>query len=239
VYELHVDVRPSLAPIRDLVSTPLEVASAARIRELSFGEVKRPDLLNHKTGLPEPGGLMCARIFGTTKDYECLCGKYAHARGDWIALCEKCGVFLTSASVRATQMGRVELAMPVLHPWLAPLAATLDDPAPLMMTVLPVMPPALRPVGADINDLYQRVINRNNRLRRLEELNAPDDILQNERRMLREAVAQLFDNENVEPKVIDESKRPLRSLGAMTISALQASFADRTHLLWMGFVPAE
>jgi DNA-directed RNA polymerase beta' subunit len=233
-----IDVRPWLAPIKDLVLAPLFVASADRIRELSCGKVKKPDLYNEKTGLPENAGLMCAKIFGPIKDYECLCGKYK-ALQDRGAVCEKCGVEVISSSRRTTRIGHVELAMPVLHPWLAPLARTLEDPSPLMMHVVPIMPPALRP-GADddINDLYRRIINRNNRLRRLEELNAPEDITTREKEMLKSAVEQLFDNEHTERACLGADEQPLRSLGAMTIAALQASFyADRTHLLWMGFVP--
>ena len=77
------------------------------------------------------------------------------------------------------------------------------DPTWMIMDVIPVLPPDLRPLvpleggrfaTSDLNDLYRRVINRNNRLKRLIELNAPDIIIRNEKRMLQEAVDVLFDN---------------------------------------------
>jgi len=202
-----------------------ELVPADRIRELSFGEVKRPDLLNHKTGVPEPDGLMCEKIFGPTKDYTCACGKYSPANRV-AAVCEKCGVWVIAASSRAERMGHFELAMQVRHPWVA-------DPSALM-SVLPIMPAALRPMGDDVNDLYRRVINRGNRLRRLQELNAPDDITQNEMRMLQDAIDGLFDNEHLAKPFVGEDEKSLRSLGAMTLAALEAKPDDRAHLLWMG-----
>src|SRR3989339_627383 len=94
----------------------------------------------------------------------------------------------------------------------------------MVMEVLPVLPPELRPLvpldggrfaTSDLNDLYRRVINRNNRLRRLLELKAPDIIVRNEKRMLQEAVDSLFDNARRGRIVTGQNKRPLKSLSDM------------------------
>ena len=93
-----------------------------------------------------------------------------------------------------------------------------------MLTVIPVLPPDLRPLvpldggrfaTSDLNDLYRRVINRNNRLKRLIELNAPEIIIRNERRMLQEAVDALFDNGRRGKTITGPNKRPLKSLSDM------------------------
>ncbi len=93
-----------------------------------------------------------------------------------------------------------------------------------MMDVIPVLPPDLRPLvpleagrfaTSDLNDLYRRVINRNNRLKRLKELNAPEIIIRNEKRMLQEAVDALFDNGRRGKVFTGANKRPLRSLSDM------------------------
>src|ERR1700685_3500663 len=94
----------------------------------------------------------------------------------------------------------------------------------MVMTVLPVLPPDLRPLvpldggrfaTSDLNDLYRRVINRNNRLRRLLELSAPDIIVRNEKRMLQEAVDALLDNGRRGRAITGTNKRPLKSLADM------------------------
>ncbi len=96
-----------------------------------------------------------------------------------------------------------------------------NRPEHMMMEVIPVLPPDLRPLvpldggrfaTSDLNDLYRRVINRNNRLKRLMELNAPDIIIRNEKRMLQEAVDALFDNGRRGKTFTGPNKRPLRSL---------------------------
>jgi DNA-directed RNA polymerase subunit beta' len=105
------------------------------------------------------------------------------------------------------------------------------------LTVLPVLPPDLRPLvpldggrfaTSDLNDLYRRVINRNNRLRRLLELNAPDIIVRNEKRMLQEAVDALLDNGRRGRAITGTNKRPLKSLADM-IKGKQGRF--RQNLL--------
>ena len=94
----------------------------------------------------------------------------------------------------------------------------------MILTVLPVIPPDLRPLvpldggrfaTSDLNDLYRRVINRNNRLKRLLELHAPDIIIRNEKRMLQESVDALFDNGRRGRAITGTSKRPLKSLSDM------------------------
>ncbi|OAU95836.1 DNA-directed RNA polymerase subunit beta' [Moraxella catarrhalis] len=112
-----------------------------------------------------------------------------------------------------------------------------NKPEWMVMTVLPVLPPDLRPLvpleggrfaTSDLNDLYRRVINRNNRLKRLLELNAPDIIVRNEKRMLQEAVDALLDNGRRGRAITGSNKRPLKSLADM-IKGKQGRF--RQNLL--------
>ena len=317
------------APTFDQIRITL--ASPEKIRSWSFGEIKKPETINYRTFKPERDGLFCARIFGPTKDYECLCGKYKRMKYKGI-ICEKCGVEVTLARVRRERMGHIELASPVAHIWflkslpsriammldmplkdiervlyfehyivtepgLTPLklhslltedeymryqeefgddsftaeigaeairgllmAIDLEKEAELrgelaettsemkqkkyskrlkileaftesgnkpewmILTVVPVIPPELRPLvpldggrfaTSDLNDLYRRVINRNNRLKRLMELRAPDIIIRNEKRMLQESVDALFDNGRRGRVITGANKRPLKSLADM------------------------
>jgi DNA-directed RNA polymerase subunit beta' len=112
-----------------------------------------------------------------------------------------------------------------------------QSPTKMIMTALPVLPPDLRPLvpleggrfaTSDLNDLYRRVINRNNRLKRLVDLNAPDIIVRNEKRMLQEAVDVLFDNGRHGRVVTGTNKRPLKSLSD-TLKGKQGRF--RQNLL--------
>ncbi len=112
-----------------------------------------------------------------------------------------------------------------------------NDPKWMIMKVLPVLPPDLRPLvpldggrfaTSDLNDLYRRVINRNNRLKRLLELNAPDIIVRNEKRMLQESVDALLDNGRRGRAITGSNKRPLKSLADM-IKGKQGRF--RQNLL--------
>ena len=311
----------------------ISLASPEKIRSWSFGEIKKPETINYRTFKPERDGLFCARIFGPTKDYECLCGKYKRMKYKGI-ICEKCGVEVTLARVRRERMGHIELAAPgrphlvpeepaqphrpdarhaaeghragsllrVLHRHRAgpdaaeaepaavgrrlpalpgrvrrrqlhrrdrrrsrarhaarpstshkeadqlreELATTTSEMKPkkaskrlkiieafiesgnkpewMILTVVPVIPPELRPLvpldggrfaTSDLNDLYRRVINRNNRLKRLIELRAPDIIIRNEKRMLQEAVDALFDNGRRGRVITGANKRPLKSLADM------------------------
>jgi len=310
----------------------ISIASPEKIREWSFGEVKKPETINYRTFKPERDGLFCAKIFGPVKDYECNCGKYKRMKHRGV-VCEKCGVEVIQSKVRRERMGHITLATPVAHIWflkslpsrignilevslrdlervlyfesyvvtdpmetalkfgellneerlveakeaygrdgfkfgigaeairemlskidvekecsvlrvemkeatseakrkkLAKRLKVLDafhesgnKPEHMILEVVPVLPPDLRPLvpldggrfaTSDLNDLYRRVINRNNRLKRLQELNAPEVIIRNEKRMLQEAVDALFDNGRRGRVITGPSKRPLKSLSDM------------------------
>ncbi len=330
--------------VLDFDAIRIGLASPAKIRSWSYGEVKKPETINYRTFKPERDGLFCAKIFGPVKDYECLCGKYKRLKHRGV-ICEKCGVEVTLAKVRRERMAHIELASPVAHIWFLKslpsrigllLDMTLRDiervlyfeafvvvnpgmtelekfqllsdeqyleaieeygdefdarmgaeavyellkaielkseviqiredigatksetkykkytkrlklieafiasgnrPEWMVMTVLPVLPPELRPLvpldggrfaTSDLNDLYRRAINRNNRLRRLLELNAPDIIVRNEKRMLQESVDALLDNGRRGRAITGSNKRPLKSLADM-IKGKQGRF--RQNLL--------
>ncbi|MGA0073052.1 MAG: DNA-directed RNA polymerase subunit beta' [Steroidobacteraceae bacterium] len=330
--------------VENFDSIRIGLASPEMIRSWSFGEVKKPETINYRTFKPERDGLFCAKIFGPTKDYECLCGKYKRLKHRG-TVCEKCGVEVTQSKVRRERMGHIELASPAAHIWFlkslpsriglmvdmtlrdlervlyfeafvvidpgmtelergqllsneaylealeqhgdefdarmgaeailellksidlhADAAKVREDmdatssetklkrlskrlklleafiesgnrPEWLVLTVLPVLPPDLRPLvpldggrfaTSDLNDLYRRVINRNNRLRRLLELNAPDIIVRNEKRMLQESVDALLDNGRRGRAITGTNRRPLKSLADM-IKGKQGRF--RQNLL--------
>ncbi len=306
------------------------IASPEKIREWSYGEVKKPETINYRTLRPERDGLFCEKIFGPTKDFECACGKYKRVRYKNI-VCDRCGVEVTRSKVRRERMGHIELATPVSHIWffkgvpsrmglvldmsprdleevlyfvsyvvidkgnaplenkqtlsekeyrayyekygtgfkvgmgaeaikellkkvdlekeIAEITKELEDaqgqkrtrllkridvlnafyqsgnkPEWMIMDCIPVIPPELRPMiqldggrfaTSDLNDLYRRVINRNNRLKKLIDLGAPTIIIQNEKRMLQEAVDALFDNGRRGRSVTGAGNRPLKSLSSM------------------------
>ncbi len=394
----------------NLASIKIGLASPDRIREISYGVVKKPETINYRTLKPERDGLFCERIFGTTKEWECSCGKFKGIRYKGV-VCDRCGVEVTHFKVRRERMGHIELATPIAHIWfysnipsrtglllnisindlrsviyceriiivdidisvmkeidpninqylknklkkkdvypeeifyeiindiiyelitnkhsheiasaenkakdagqefiindfikttykeeyekyrnkfadyiidverkdktIGDLKAgiiiglgayaikkllqniDLDDdikelrekmlekglktdkkvlkrleiledfknsknkPEWMILEVIPVIPPELRPMvqleggrfaTSDLNDLYRRVINRNNRLKRLMLLNAPDIIIRNEKRMLQEAVDALFDNSRKKRAVKGAQNRPLKSLSDM------------------------
>ncbi len=306
------------------------LASPDKIREWSYGEVKKPETINYRTLKPEKDGLFCEKIFGPTKDWECHCGKYKRIRYKG-KICDKCGVEVTKAKVRRERMGHIELAAPVSHIWyfkgiparmglildmspkdlekvlyfdsyvvidagdtpltkkqivsdreyselreryeddfragmgaeaIRELLAEIDletlskelkekfegatgqkrarlvkrievveafrtsgnRPEWMILDVIPVIPPEIRPMvqldggrfaTSDLNDLYRTVINRNNRLRRLLELGAPDVIVRNEKRILQQAVDALIDNGRRGRPVTGQNNRPLKSLSDM------------------------
>ena len=306
------------------------IASPDKIREWSYGEVKKPETINYRTLKPERDGLFCEKIFGPTRDFECSCGKYKRIKYKNI-ICDRCGVEVTRSAVRRERMGHIELASPVSHIWffkgvpsrmgtvldmsqrdleevlyfvsyvvidkgITPLEnkQTLSEkdyrayyekygdgfkvgmgaeaikellkqvdldaevkdirkkletaqgqkrqnllkrldildafnksgnkPEWMIMDVIPVIPPELRPMiqldggrfaTSDLNDLYRRVINRNNRLKKLIMLGAPSIIIQNEKRMLQEAVDALFDNGRRGKSVTGAGNRALKSLSSM------------------------
>ncbi|GHU81592.1 DNA-directed RNA polymerase subunit beta' [Spirochaetia bacterium] len=316
--------------IQDFDSIMIKLASPEMIRAWSYGEVKKPETINYRTLRPEKDGLFCERIFGTTKEWECYCGKFKSIRYKGV-ICDRCGVEVTHFKVRRERMGHIELAAPVSHIWYyrsvpsrmgllldLPMAAlrsvlyyekyvvidsgdtdlkkmqllteeeyyeaqerygqgfsagmgaeavrtllenlnldqmavdlrakmiekaaksdkrllkrieivenfrnSTNKPEWMIMDVIPVIPPELRPMvqldggrfaTSDLNDLYRRVINRNNRLKRLQTLNAPDIIIRNEKRMLQEAVDALFDNSKKKRVVKGASNRPLKSISDM------------------------
>ena len=304
------------------------IASPEKIREWSYGEVKKPETINYRTLKPEKDGLFCAKIFGPVRDFECLCGKYRGMKHRGV-ICEKCGVEVIQSKVRRERMGHIELAAPVAHIWylrsipskiglllnmtlkevesilylekyvvieseideypkgtiltedkyyalsemygdkividtgakaIYELLKSLDldkliqeitiemqttqsearrkklgkrlqlvkafknsgnRPEWMILQVIPVIPPELRPLvpleggrfaTSDLNDLYRRVINRNVRLKKLIDLDAPEIILKNEKRMLQEAVDALFDNGRRGRPVTGPNRRPLKSL---------------------------
>ena len=313
-------------------SMKIGLASPEKIRQWSFGEVKKPETINYRTLKPEKEGLFCEKIFGPTKDWECNCGKYKRIRYKGI-ICEKCGVEVTKSKVRRERIGHIELAAPVSHIWyfkgipsrmgllldMSPralekilyfasyvvidagktdmynkqllteheyneacekytegidftagmgaeavkmLLVSVDleqeynqlkeelinatgqkkirivrrlevveafrqsgnKPEWMIIEAVPVIPPDLRPMvqleggrfaTSDLNDLYRRVINRNNRLKRLLDIGAPDIIVRNEKRMLQEAVDALIDNGRRGKPVTGPGNRPLKSLSDM------------------------
>ena len=311
-------------------SIKIGLASPDMIRQWSYGEVTKPETINYRTLKAEKDGLFCERIFGPTKDWECLCGKYKRVRHKG-KICEKCGVEVTTKKVRRERMGHIELAAPVSHIWyfraipsriglllditprnlervlyfaqyividpgatglqkkqllsekeynewyeryendfrvgmgaeaIKELLAEIDieqlskelkeelehasgqkklkiikrlevveafrlshnRPEWMILDVVPVLPPEIRPMvqldggrfaTSDLNDLYRRVINRNNRLKKLMELHAPEIIVRNEKRMLQEAVDALIDNGRRGKAVTGPSNRALKSLSEM------------------------
>lgn len=102
----------------EITGIRMKLSSPGRVRELSSGEVKKPETINYRTLRPEKDGLFCERIFGPTKSYECSCGKYKRSgpkfRG---VVCDRCGVEVTDNRVRRERMGHIELAAPVVHIW--------------------------------------------------------------------------------------------------------------------------
>ncbi|MEK7741895.1 MAG: DNA-directed RNA polymerase subunit beta', partial [Nitrospirota bacterium] len=328
----------------DFEALRIKIASPEKIREWSYGEVKKPETINYRTFKPERDGLFCAKIFGPMKDWECICGKYKRMKHRGI-VCDKCGVEVIQSKVRRYRLGHIELSTPVAHIWFlkgvpSRIGTLLDmtmrhlekalyfesyvvidrgdtklkekelltedeykkksaelgtsfkagmgaeairellrrvdldvlskelknkirdavsigvkkkltkrlkvvesfknsgnKPEWMIMDVIPVLPPDLRPLvpleggrfaTSDLNDLYRRVINRNNRLKRLMELKAPSVIIKNEKRMLQEAVDALFDNGRRGRVLKTATKRPLKSLSDM-IKGKQGRF--RQNLL--------
>ena len=321
--------------MNDFAAIQIGIASPEKIREWSFGEVKKSETINYRTQKPERDGLFCERIFGPVKDWECHCGKYKRIRYKGI-VCEKCGVKVTKSKVRRERMGHIELACPVSHIWyfrgtpsrmglildmspkyleqlinfqsyvvVDPMqsdfaykqilsmneyreaqARAKEDPTQnfragtgaevvrellqnvdleaeakelrdtlaktnqgakkvraikrldiveafrksgnrpewMILTVLPVLPPELRAMvpldggryaTSDLNDLYRRVINRNNRLKKLIEINAPEILINNEKRMLQDAVDSLLDNSRSKRPQTGAGNRELKSLSGL------------------------
>jgi len=102
--------------LKDFSALRISLASPEEIRSWSYGEVTKPETINYRRLRPEKDGLFCEAIFGPTRDYQCYCGKYKNIRYKGI-ICDKCGVEVTSSSVRRERMGHIELAAPVAHVW--------------------------------------------------------------------------------------------------------------------------
>ena len=92
--------------IQDFVSLMIKLASPDTIRAWSYGEVKKPETINYRTLRPERDGLFCERIFGTTKEWECFCGKFKSIRYKGV-ICDRCGVEVTHFKVRRERMGHI------------------------------------------------------------------------------------------------------------------------------------
>ena len=332
-----------MADVNNFSAIQIGLASPEKIREWSYGEVKKPETINYRSQKPEKDGLFCERIFGPSKDWECSCGKYKKVRYKGV-ICDRCGVEVTKSSVRRERMGHIELATPVAHIWylkgipsrmglildmspkqleeiiyfvsyvvtdkgntpleykqvlserdyrncyekfgnqfeaktgaeaikillqkvdldeefetvtkdlkeaqgqkraklikrleaIEAFRASQNQPEWMILDVLPVIPPDLRPMlqldggrfaTSDLNDLYRRVITRNNRLKKLLELGTPSIIVQNEKRMLQEAVDALIDNGRRSKPITGAGGRPLKSL-SHTLKGKQGRF--RQNLL--------
>lgn len=118
----------------------LMIASPENILSWSHGEVMKAETINYRSHRPEPGGLMCERIFGPTKSYECYCGKYKKIRYKGV-ICDKCGVEVTTKSVRRERMGHIKLAAPAVHIWYAggipnKISLLLDIPQKKLQAVI-------------------------------------------------------------------------------------------------------
>src|SRR5437870_418530 len=195
----------------------------------SWGEVTKPETINYRSFKPERDGLFCERIFGPVKDWECHCGKYKRIRYRGV-ICDRCGVEVTLSKVRREtsqhrkkqMLKRLKIVDAFRNSGNA--GEGRNDPKWMILDVVPVIPPDLRPLvpldggrfaTSDLNDLYRRVINRNNRLQKLILHRAPEVILRNEKRMLQEAVDALFDNGRRSKAIRGRGKRPLKSLSDM------------------------
>ena len=102
--------------VQDFDSLKIKLASPETIKSWSYGEVKKPETINYRTLRPEKDGLFCERIFGTTKEWECYCGKFKSIRYKGV-ICDRCGVEVTHFKVRRERTGHIELAAPVSHIW--------------------------------------------------------------------------------------------------------------------------
>src|SRR5947199_181215 len=226
--------KTQLAP--DFEAIRISLASPEKIRQWSHGEVTKPETINYRTFKPERDGLFCARIFGPVADWECLRGKYKRMKHRGV-ICDKCGVEvikellsmvnIEELSVELRRRMREETSQQKKLKFSKRLKVTTsflksgNHPEWMILDVIPVIPPELRPLvpldggrfaTSDLNDLYRRVINRNNRLKKLMELKAPDVIIRNEKRMLQEAVDALFDNGRRGRVLRGANNRPANSL---------------------------
>ena len=195
------------------------LAGGPDLDRFCHGEVRKPETINYRTYRPERDGLFCEQIFGEVGPDKGTPEGFADAMRDAVAQLPKEPSAPMPPRDRWTRFGRLTLAAPATHPW-----------SGTEITALPVLPADLRPLvplegkrfaTSDLNDLYRRAINRNNRLARLVELNAPEIIIQNEERMLRDAVDCLFRNGRGDCKrVTGPENRPLKSLSDLLDAAV-------------------
>src|SRR5258705_67168 len=208
-------------------SIRIRLASPDVIRSWSHGEVTKPETINYRSFKPEKDGLFCEKIFGPVKDWECNCGKYKRIRYRGV-VCDRCPVEVPQAKVRAQSKVETSVQRKKEQPRRVRIVEAFRNsenrPEWMILEVVPVLPPDLRPLvpleggrfaTSDLNDLYRRVINRNNRLKKLMDIKAPEVILRNEKRMLQEAVDALFDNGRRSRAVRGQGNRPLKSLSDM------------------------
>ncbi|HHX81246.1 MAG TPA: hypothetical protein GX692_09320 [Acholeplasmataceae bacterium] len=104
----------------------ISLASPEKISSWSFGEVKVPDTYDFRTSKPAKDGLLSEKIFGTTTDWQCSCGKYNNKRYKDVT-CDRCGVKVSNSLVRRERMGHIELVIPVVHTWYFKTIALLLD----------------------------------------------------------------------------------------------------------------
>ena len=105
-----------MSDIQDFACLKIKLASPDTVRAWSYGDVKMPETIYYRTLRPEKDGLFCERIFGTTKEWECFCGKFKSIRYKGV-ICDRCGVEVTHFKVRRERTGHIELAAPVSHIW--------------------------------------------------------------------------------------------------------------------------
>ncbi len=118
----------------------ISLASPGTILHWSHGEITKPETINYRTFRTEKDGLFDERIFGPTKDYECYCGKYKRMRYKGI-VCDRCGVEVTTSTVRRERMGHIKLAAPIAHIWYfkgpsSPLSLILNKSAQTLERVI-------------------------------------------------------------------------------------------------------
>jgi DNA-directed RNA polymerase subunit beta' len=124
----------------DFDAIKVALASPEQILSWSHGEVTEAETINYRTMKPEVDGLMCEKIFGPSKNYQCYCGKYRKVRYKGI-VCDKCGVQVTTSRVRRERMGHIKLAVPVTHVWFAysipnKISMILDIPQKKILSVI-------------------------------------------------------------------------------------------------------
>ncbi len=107
---------PMDSPFKNFSRITISLASTESILERSHGEVTKPETINYRSYRPEKDGLFCEKIFGPTRDWECFCGKYKRIRYKGI-VCDRCGVEVTTKSVRRERFGHIALAVQVVHIW--------------------------------------------------------------------------------------------------------------------------